>query len=191
MSRFEIRLAGEGGQGLILAGQVLAQAAINDGQNVCMSQTYGATQRGGNSRSEVIISDEEIDHPRVLIADVLIALTKSAFQSFHRAVQKNGIIIVDSHLGTVTGGQIYPLPLSELSKQATGKDNRLNIVALGVIAELTGIVSRKAITSAVLARAPKGTEEVNLRALDAGFEAARKIKVIKVGSAQHGARAVP
>lgn len=179
MNRFEIRLAGEGGQGLVLAGQVLAQAAINDGKNACMSQTYGASQRGGHSRAEVIISDGEIDHPRVLIADILLALTKSAFRDFYRAVQKKGIIIVNSALGTVTGQQIYPLPLSELSREATGNDSRLNIVALGVISELTGIVSRKAITSAVMSRAPKGTGEINLKALEAGFEAAKRIKVLR------------
>ncbi len=83
--RTEIRLAGEGGQGMILAGIILAEAAaIYDGKNAVQTQSYGPEARGGASKSEVVISASEIDHPEVLEADVLVALSKEAFKKFCR-----------------------------------------------------------------------------------------------------------
>ncbi|MDP2727657.1 MAG: 2-oxoacid:acceptor oxidoreductase family protein, partial [Dehalococcoidia bacterium] len=97
--RVEIRLAGMGGQGLILAGLMLARAAaIYDGKNAVQSQSYGVQQRGGPSQSEVIISDGDIDYPRIVSADILVALTQEACDQHFLNLRKGGTLIVDSGL---------------------------------------------------------------------------------------------
>src|SRR5512141_2209504 len=94
--RSEIRLAGEGGQGMILAGIILAEAAaIYDGKQATQTQSYGPEARGGASRSEVVISDVEIDHPEVLSADVVVALSQEAYKKFAKSVRPGGLLIVD------------------------------------------------------------------------------------------------
>lgn len=172
--RFEVRLAGEGGQGLILAGLILAEAAaIYDNKNAVMTQTYGAQQRGGPSRSEVIISEDEIDYPKVVQADLLLALNQDAFDRYHSQIRKGGLIVIDAPIEHATGDNIYRFPVFELAQKATGRPTAGSIAALGVIAALTGIVSHQALEKAVRARSPGGTEEPNRRALEAGFQAAR------------------
>lgn len=178
--RYEIRLSGSGGQGLILAGKVLAEAAaIYDGKNATQSQSYGPEARGGSSRSEVIISDEDIDYPKAVNIDFLLALTQEACDKYWRDVKENGIILVDSEfVNKCPEGKfrIYSVPITEIAEKETGKTLVANIVALGMIVELTGIVSKEAMESAILSRVPKGTEELNLKALRAGINAAQKIK---------------
>src|SRR5512140_4035796 len=94
--RTEIRLAGEGGQGMILAGIILAEAAaIYEGKQVTQTQSYGPESRGGASRSEVVICDDEIDHPEVLCPDVVVALSQEAYTKFARTVRAGGLLIVD------------------------------------------------------------------------------------------------
>src|SRR3990172_5973785 len=117
--RFEIRLAGEGGQGLLLAGLILAEAAaIYDAKNAVMTQSYGAQQRGGPSRAEVIIAEEEVDYPKVVQADLLLALNQDAFDRYHRQVKKGGLIIIDAAVEHATGDNIYRFPFFELARQS-------------------------------------------------------------------------
>ncbi|KYO65734.1 2-oxoacid:acceptor oxidoreductase family protein [Thermovenabulum gondwanense] len=175
--RFELRLSGSGGQGLILAGIILAEAAIIDGKNAVQSQSYGPEARGGASRAEVIISNSEIDYPKVTKPNVLLALSEEALKKFKDNVSEKGIIIKDSLLSKIDSPfKIYELPIIETAQNKIGRSMVANIVALGVITELTGIVSKKAIETAILARVPKGTEELNKKALYAGFELAAEAK---------------
>ena len=176
--RTEIRLAGEGGQGMILAGIILAEAAaIYDGKNAVQTQSYGPEARGGASKAEVIISDGEIDHPEVISADVLVALSQEAFRKFSKDVKPNGLLIVDSDkVDSTPAPQAIRIPVTKMAFETTGKIITANTVALGVLVALTGVVSRESIEKAILARAPKGTEEMNRKALAAGFEAAEKNK---------------
>jgi 2-oxoglutarate ferredoxin oxidoreductase subunit gamma len=174
----EIRLAGEGGQGMILAGIILAEAAaIYDGKQATQTQSYGPEARGGASRSEVVISDEEIDHPEVLSADVVVALSQEAYKKFADTVRDGGLLIVDEdRVVTSTGFEGVRIPVARIARETTGKAITANTVALGVLVGLTNLVSRSAIEKAVTARAPKGTEEMNRKALEAGFAAAEQIK---------------
>lgn len=176
--RYEIALAGAGGQGLILAGLILAEAAaIYDGKNAVQSQDYGPEARGGASKSEVIISTGQIHYPKVMAADLLLAMSQEAVDKYFFKLKKNGILIVDSDLVTrLPTSRAYRLPLTATAQEKTGKKITASIVALGAIAGLTGIVSRKALEAAVAARAPKGTEELNRKALEAGFALAEKVK---------------
>lgn len=178
--RYELRLSGSGGQGLILAGKILAEAAvIYDGKNATQSQSYGPEARGGSSRSEVIISDEDIDYPKATNIDLLLAFTQEACDKYWCDVKENGIILVDSEYVTKYPEgkfKVYSIPITEIAEKEVGKTLVANIVALGIITELTKVVSSEAVESAILSRVPKGTEEMNLKAFRAGIEAAKRIK---------------
>jgi 2-oxoglutarate ferredoxin oxidoreductase subunit gamma len=171
--RYEVRLSGEGGQGIVLAGVILAEAAaIYDGKNATQTQVYGPESRGGASKAEVIISDEEIDYPKAMSVDLLLALTQAAADKYGREVRPSGIVILDSSkIVTPPRGSfaVHPLPIIETAKDAVGKAMVANIVSLGAIVGLSKAVSRESIERAILARVPKGTEDLNRRALEAGF----------------------
>ncbi len=182
--RTEIRLAGEGGQGMILAGIILAEAAaIYEGKQVTQTQSYGPESRGGASRSEVVISDGEIDHPEVLCPDVVLALSQEAYDKFGRTARPGGLLVVDED-GVQTGPDFAGIrvPITRIANETTGKAITANTVVLGVLVGLTNLVSHEAIEKAVIARAPKGTAEMNRKALEAGFAAAHRAKATPPGS---------
>jgi 2-oxoglutarate ferredoxin oxidoreductase subunit gamma len=174
--RIEVRLAGEGGQGMILAGIILAEAAsIYDGRMAVQTQSYGPEARGGASKSEVVISAGEIDHPEVLSADVVVALSQEAYDKYADSLKPGGLLIVDSEkVGRIRAAEAVRIPISRLAFETTGRTITANTVALGVLVGLTGVVSRDALEKAVAARAPRGTQEMNHKALETGFAAARQ-----------------
>lgn len=170
---YEIRISGEGGQGVILAGIILAEAAIEDGKNVIQSQAYGPESRGGVTKSEVIISEQEIDYPKATRLDLLLALSLEACGRHRQDLKEGGILMVEaSRVPAVPEGGylVHQLPFLATAQEAAGKALAANIVAIGAVAALSRVVSREALERAVLSRAPKGTEEENLKALAAGFE---------------------
>jgi len=175
--RTEIRLAGEGGQGMILAGIILAEAAaICDGKNVVQTQSYGPEARGGTSKSEVVISDEPIDYPKVIDADILVVTSQEACDKYAGSMARGGLLIVDKdRVGRVLIHQAVRVPISRLAAEVVGQPITANVVALGVLVGLSGVVSREAIEKAVLARAPRGTEEINRAALAVGFAEADQL----------------
>lgn len=177
--RTEIRLAGEGGQGMILAGIILAEAAaIYDGKNAVQTQSYGPEARGGASKAEVIIAQGEIDFPGVISADVLVALSQEACDKFASTLKKDGLLIVDEDkVRRVPVNRAVRVPIGRLAQEATGKTITANVVALGLLVGLTGVVSREAIEKAVITRAPKGTEAINRAALEAGLLASEAVAV--------------
>jgi 2-oxoglutarate ferredoxin oxidoreductase subunit gamma len=176
--RYEIRLSGEGGQGLVLAGKILAEAAaIYDNKNATQSQSYGPEARGGASRSEVIISDEEIDYPKAIHIDLLLALTQESCNKYVKDLKDSGILVIDSDAikECPTGRfKTVKVPIIETARTKIGRVVVANIVALGIIVELTKIVSVEAIEAAILARVPKGTEKLNLEAFKIGAEIGRQ-----------------
>ena len=174
--RSEIRLAGEGGQGMILAAIILAEAAaIYDGKNVTQTQVYGPEARGGASKAEVVIAQGEIDHPEVISADVLVAMSQEACDKYAGNMKKGGLLIVDQEkVGRIPSNKAVKVPITRLALERSGRTITANVVALGVLVGLTNVVSRESIEKAVMARAPKGTEQMNLAALSAGFEAAEQ-----------------
>ncbi|MGQ9589783.1 MAG: 2-oxoacid:acceptor oxidoreductase family protein [Planctomycetota bacterium] len=176
--RYEIRLSGEGGQGLVLAGKILAEAAaIYQGLNATQSQSYGPEARGGASRSEVILSDEDIDFPKATRLDLLLALTQEACDRYVKDLKDDGVLLVDSDaVKEVPSGRFraYAVPLVRTAKEKLGREVVANIVALGFIARLAKIVSEDAIREAILTRVPKGTEEINQKAFDLGLSLAER-----------------
>ncbi len=178
--RCELRLSGAGGQGLILAGVILAEAAaIYDEKNATQSQSYGPEARGGASKSDVIISDEDIFYPKATNIDLLLALTQEACNKYIPDLKEQGILVVDnSRVNNIPQGQytVFPLPILQTAQEKVGKIIVANIIALGAIVEISNVVTHDALESAVLARVPRGTEELNRRALAAGIDMVRKAK---------------
>ncbi len=176
-NRKEIRLAGEGGQGMILAGIILAEAAaIFDDKYAVQTQSYGPEARGGASKAEVIIDTEEIDYPEAISADVLVALSQEACDKYAANLKKDGLLIVDADkVGRVPFSSAVKVPILHMAVETTGKAITANVVALGLLVGLTGVVSREALQKAVVARAPKGTEEINLLGLEVGYKAAEEL----------------
>lgn len=167
----QILLSGSGGQGLILAGIILASAAIKDGHHVVQTQVYGPEARGGASRAEVIISSEIIDYPHVEDADILLALTEEASNKFLPQASANATVILDSLLVSnvlETSAKLFKLPIVLTAKKEIGKEMVANIVALGALNKATGLVSWPALEAAVKERVPSTTYDLNMRALSAG-----------------------
>jgi 2-oxoglutarate ferredoxin oxidoreductase subunit gamma len=169
----EIRLCGSGGQGLITAGIILAEAAIAEGKVAVQAQSYGPEARGGASKAEVIIDDRRIYHPKVLQADIVLAMTQEAAGKYACDLKENGIVIVDEDLvpEVPTCGRVIKVPITRLAVEKLGRDIFANIVALGVLVNVTGVVSFDSVKQAVASRVPTSTVGVNLEALLIGYEA--------------------
>lgn len=166
----EIRLSGSGGQGIILMGIILAEAAIMNGDNAIQSQSYGPEARGGASKAEVIISEGEIDFPKVRKPDILLSLTQEAFDKYIVDIQEGGIIIVDEkiEIPTLKNFKVYQVPILSTSNDVLKKSMVANIVALGAFNKITNLIDEKTLKKAILKRVPKGTEELNTKAFDMG-----------------------
>jgi 2-oxoglutarate ferredoxin oxidoreductase subunit gamma len=170
----EIMLTGSGGQGMILAGIILARAGIKDGLHVTQTQSYGPEARGGASRAEVILDNEEIDFPKVTQADVILAMTQEAADKFSPKLRPGGTLIVDPnfvHTVPAVDGTIHRVEITRLAKETTGRTVSANIVALGAMNRACGLVSPEALAAAVAESVPKGTEATNQKALEAGIAA--------------------
>lgn len=174
--RYEVRLSGSGGQGLIIAGIILAEAAgIHDGKHVCQTQSYGPEARGGASKAEVVISDEEIDYPKAIKPDLLLAMNQSSCDLFFFDLKPTGTLVVDStFVKQLPTTRAVAIPFTQIARTELKKEMAANIIALGCLARLTDIVSLGSLEAAVLARVPRGTEELNRKALELGIEAARR-----------------
>ena len=178
--RYEIRFSGAGGQGLILAGVIMAEAAsIYDGIQAVQSQSYGPEARGGASKSEVIISDGPIDYPKATSVDALLALTQEACDKYSHDLKEGGILLIDSDLVHATAGrelQGVAFPITNTAKNEVGREIVTNIVALGAMVALTEAVTRESAEKAVLARVPAAFLELNKKAFNLGYEKALAAK---------------
>ena len=174
--RYEIRFSGAGGQGLILAGVIMAEAAsIFDGKQAVQSQSYGPEARGGASKSEVIISDGSIDYPKATVVDALLALTQEACDKYSHDLKEGGVLLVDSDLvkkHPQGNFKVVSFPIINTAKNEVGREIVANIVALGAMVALTGVVSKESAEKAVLARVPEAFIELNKKAFQTGYEKA-------------------
>ena len=162
---------------MILAGVIFAEAAaIYDTKNAVQSQSYGPEARGGASKSEVILSDETIDFPKATAIDLQLSLTQESCTKYYKDVKPTGTLLVDEDfVRDVPKGtfKVIRLPIIRTAAEQIGKAFVANIVAIGAIAAITGQVSYESVEKAVLARVPKGTEDLNRKALTAGYELAK------------------
>ncbi|MHB8190613.1 MAG: 2-oxoacid:acceptor oxidoreductase family protein [Ferrimicrobium sp.] len=168
-----IRLTGRGGQGIILAGAILAEAAMRDGKHVVETHEYGPEARLGATKSDIIVSRRFIAFPEVIQADVLLCLSREGFLRYGRNVSPGGLRILDSglRLKTGDGDNMAYLPLKETAK-SLGNEVAINIVGLGALAGLSGLVSEDSVHQAVLERVKAEFRSLNEQALKAGFELA-------------------
>lgn len=185
LDRYEIRLSGSGGQGLVLAGIILAEAAgIYGGKNVVQTVSYGPAARGGTSRADVVVSDQEIDYPKAMGVDILLAMTQMACDESISDLKPAGILMVDSQLVTqVTYPRVVKIPFTQIAREKCGREQMANIVALGALSKLipaipagAGVVTTESMEAAVLARIPKGTEKLNKLAFEEGIKAIEEIQ---------------
>ena len=185
LDRYEIRLSGSGGQGLVLAGIILAEAAgIYEGKNVVQTVTYGPAARGGTSRADVVVSDWEIDYPKAMGLDILLAMNQMASDESIFDLKPAGVLVVDSQLVTqVTYPRVVKIPFTQIAREKCGREQMANIVALGALSKLiplipagAGVVSPETMEAAVMARIPKGTEKLNKLAFEEGVKAAAEIQ---------------
>jgi len=179
MDRYEIRLSGSGGQGLILAGKILAEAvAIYDGRNAVQTQSYGPEARGGASKAEVVISDQDIHYPKAVELDLLLSLTQVSCNKYISDLKDDGILIIDSESVREIpkrGFTVYRAPIGDIAVREVGKAVVTNIVALGILTKISGVASEEAVRKAILARVPKGTEEINMKAFDTGLKTGKEL----------------
>jgi len=180
--RQEIRLAGSGGQGIIMAAIVLAEAAgVHEGKQVSQTQSYGPEARGGTCKAEVVISDAPIDYPKVAKPDFLLAMNQASVNSYFGDLKPTGLLIVDSTLvSKVPTAKTVSIPFTKIAREELGTDLVANMVALGALGWLSKRVSIESLEEALLSRVPPGTEELNLKALRAGVEAAKSYDLNKL-----------
>ena len=176
--RFEIRLSGSGGQGMILGSVILAEAIGKDvTKNVVQTQSYGPEARGGASKADVVVSTNEIYYPKAMQLDMLLCMTQESMDKYYAELHKDGVLIVDSGLvKNIPTENYYALPFTKIAREEAGHVMVANVVALGAIAAFTGIVSKEDLIEAVLKRAPRGTEEKNRTAVEIGYTEAMKVK---------------
>ena len=163
--RKEIRIAGFGGQGIILAGVILGEAATRAGFRAVQTQSYGPESRGGAARSEVVISSEEIDYPRVGRADVVVALSQEGYKRYCADVKEDALVVVDADLVQAAGARA--LPFTKTAEEM-GLKIVSNIVMVGYLGAVLEIIPPEVLEETVVANVPKGTEALNRRALSAG-----------------------
>lgn len=176
--RFSIRLSGASGQGLLQAARILAEAAaIYDDKNAVESCSYGPESRGSAAKVDIIISEGDIDYPKIESVDCLIALSREAYNRHIGAIEASGTVIADSSMGPVgTSGErtLHTAPFGDIAEKECGRSDMAHLVALGFFAAVNGVVGEQSIRKAVLARAPKACENLYMRAYEAGLNAARK-----------------
>ncbi len=171
-----VRFAGFGGQGLLTAGLILADAAaIYDKKKVVQTQSYGAEARGGASRSDVVVSDEDIIFPKPDHLDILVAMNQMSVDKYTAALGEEGTLLADAtYVTTVTFGDSYLIPFTGIARDQLDMKLAANVVALGALVELCGVVSKDAVVKALGHRVPQGVVETNLQALELGYAAARE-----------------
>jgi 2-oxoglutarate ferredoxin oxidoreductase subunit gamma len=162
---------------LILASIILAEATgIYDDWCVAQTQSYGPEARGGTSKAEVIISDEVIDYPKARKLDFLLAMNQKSCDEYYEDLKPEGFLLVDStfvsRVPTPLAGQI---PFTQVARERLGREYVANIVALGALTHISGIVTQRAMEAAIQAHVPPGSEMLNLQAFKVGVSLARKI----------------
>jgi 2-oxoglutarate ferredoxin oxidoreductase subunit gamma len=173
-SQIEVRVAGFGGQGVVLAGMVLGRAAaVEEGRNAVMAQSYGPESRGGASSAEVLIADGEIPYPHCVNPDVVVTLSQAAYDKYGVTRPASSLLIVEKDLVELDpqaekGKRCLRVPFTALADKL-GRRMVLNMVTLGFLCRATGVVTPDAMRKAIAHSVPKGTEDLNLSAFETGY----------------------
>lgn len=172
--RWEVRLIGTGGQGMVTVSIILAEAAMHEGRNVVQSQNYGPEVRGGHSTSYVIISDDSILYPKIDSPNVLLIMSKKDYRPYLATLADDGVLIINGEAdpGSLPE-RVYAVPITNIAHDEVRKPITANIVSLGVILGMTGMVSWGTALKAIKPHVPAKALEVNKKAFALGVEAGR------------------
>lgn len=176
---WELIISGSGGQGAILAGIIFAEAALAAGYNVIQTQSYGPEARGGASRSEVLISREELAYPKVQNCNFLVAMTQESLSKYCDKLGNCGILLTDDDIDTSSipkNREIYKAPIFSTVEKMQ-KPMVANVLVLGILNAITGIVSPENLREAIKARVPAHTIDINLNALAEGITIGKKLVI--------------
>ena len=167
-----IRFAGFGGQGVVLAGYVLGQAGIHDGHDALQTQSYGSESRGGACRSDVIISEGQVLELAPSSLDVLVAMSQPALDKYFPNLRKDGLLIYDSDLAKAGDCRVraFGLPATDMAHKTFGREVFANAIMLGCLVGLTQIASRESVLRSIAESVPPKTVETNLEAFEQGVE---------------------
>ncbi|MEN6513500.1 2-oxoacid:ferredoxin oxidoreductase subunit gamma [Methanoculleus sp.] len=170
--RHEVRFSGYGGQGIILSAVILGRAAaLYDDKYAVQTQVYGPEARGGASMGQVVIDDAPILYPEVVDPDIYVIMSQQGFEKYGVRARPDAVMVLDADLvRSRPACRHHEVPATAEAKENLGREIVANIVMIGALVAATGIVSREAIERAVLDSVPRGTEDLNLRALKRGFE---------------------
>ncbi len=171
----QVMLCGLGGQGIVLAGTILSQAAFNDGKWVSSTNSYGAAARGGACRAEVVISERPIVFPYVVAADTLIAMYQTAYDRYIGRVKPEGVVIYDERFvpEEIKGLKYVGIPASRTAIEELNNGMAANVIILSAAVEMTDLISRKGLASAIEEIIPGRLRELNLKAMNIGFRLGR------------------
>jgi 2-oxoglutarate ferredoxin oxidoreductase subunit gamma len=173
VDRFEIRIAGFGGQGVVTTGRILGEAfSLFEGKNAVVTQSYGPESRGGACRSEVVISDGRINYPNVRKADVFVALSQVAFDTYCAGLKEGGILLVDpkavKNIPDRDRYTVYEVPTMEIA-HTVGTVKFQNTVALGALHPLINhLIKNASLRKAISKNVPSKTVDGNLEAFERG-----------------------
>lgn len=175
MNRIEIKLAGFGGQGIVLLGYIIGKGAtIFDKKYATLTQVYGPEARGGATSTQIIISDQIIDYPHLIEPQIMICMSQEAFTKFHKELGKNGKLILDKdlvkyNLKELKDYKVYEVPATKLAEKI-GKKFIANIVMAGAFTFITKVVTYESMKKSILSSVPAGTEKLNEQAFNTGYE---------------------
>jgi 2-oxoglutarate ferredoxin oxidoreductase subunit gamma len=180
MQLTEIRIAGFGGQGVILSAIVVGKAAsIFEGAYATMTQSFGPEARGGSSSAQVILSEEPILYPYITHPDILVVMSQEAFTRFTPELKPGGLLLVEQDLVRVSGlkndVRCYGVPATRLAEEL-GRKMVLNVVMTGFFGALTDLLHGDALRQAVADSVPAAMQKLNLQAFDKGFEYGRQLR---------------
>jgi 2-oxoglutarate ferredoxin oxidoreductase subunit gamma len=174
MALHEIRVAGLGGQGVIMAGMIVGRAcSLYDHKEASLTQSFGPEARGSACSAQVVLSDEKILYPYVTTADILVAMSQEAFEKFKGGVKPGATVLVEEDFVKVDelpeGIKLHAIPSTRLAEEI-GRRLVSNIVMVGFFTAVTKLITNEAARRAVKDLVPRGTEDLNLIAYDRGYE---------------------
>lgn len=180
MAKEQLRFTGSGGQGVILGTIIMAEAAYLDGKNVVQSQSYGPEARGGMCKAETIIDDDKITYTKVTLPTLLLSLTQVSFNKYVKNIDKETVIVVDDSINVPARirdrNEVISLPIISSAKEVIKNPMAANIISVGAVNEALKLASVKSLEEAVLNHIPKGTEELNTKAMKLG---AKLVKIAR------------
>ncbi len=184
-THIEIRFGGYGGQGLVLASIIMAEALIEEGYNIIQGQSHGIEARGSTSRGELIASKEEIYDLMLKSPDIFLALSDEACHKYYDQIKKDALVILDSsevkNIPSLNSKNVYTFPITQLLKDRFNNSLPANICFLGAIAGLTDLTSVGNMKSAILKRVPKAYQELNINAFNLGLELTASAEPLQIG----------